>query len=579
MNLFENRLSILTMHFHREVLPEGIRSNLSFLKHNRNVLPLSEALSMLYKGISLPPGTVSVVVDDAVEEFYKTGWPLFAEFALPVTLAIIPGLIPSHRREHLIAKLMRVAGHEYYLPPDEMLQRAFSWIKRHYPKQRIAKHNFNTLFLIARDLSEDDLIALSKHLKCEKASKHLFMSWDCLRELQKSGNVYFASHSMSHPRMYYATDEWLTWEINRPASLITEELGVKIDTFVYPYGKKYGGPSMVTEALKGGRFSYAILGERGTVGRKTNRYYLPRFSAEIQNRFLFLLYASPEMATSIYSPMQILSKLIFLHTKRFKNQTKNFVSIFQYKLRSITPGWYNVIKYRGNKYHCPICCGSFKKLKPFTGSFYIKGKLIDHYTKNAICPKCNADIRHRFLFTFLLRYSNLLQSNIKLLHFAPERGIANFLKKQGNIDYTTCDIEPSRYGSDTLKVDATDIQFSDNTFDAVISSHVLDAIADDTKAIKEIYRILKPGGWTVIAIPIYGETTFEDPSLGDEGRKKIYGIKTHHRMNGLDFKVKLTDAGFAVKIYSLDDVPGNYIDRSDMSPHIESDKYLFLCKK
>ena len=83
----------------------------------------------------------------------------------------------------------------------------------------------------------------------------------------------------------------------------------------------------------------------------------------------------------------------------------------------------------------------------------------------------------------------------------------------------------------------------------------------------------------MIAIPIYGDRTFEDPSLDDGGRERMYGTKVHQRLNGLDFKTKLVDAGFSVQVYSLDEIPGDYVDRNVTSPHIESDKYLFFGRK
>lgn len=238
----------------------------------------------------------------------------------------------------------------------------------------------------------------------------------------------------------------------------------------------------------------------------------------------------------------------------------------------------SAFRYIGNQFSCPVCGGHFRRMKPYTGSYYIKGELIDHYTKNAICPNCNSDIRHRFIFTFLTNSTNLLKSKIKLLHFAPEERIFNFLNRQENVEYVTCDIDPSSYPG-AIKVDITDIQFADGSFDAIICSHVLEHIKNDIQAIKELYRILKPNGWALITIPIYGETTFEEPELDYKGRKKVYGIGDHMRMNGLDFGLKPSNAGFSVTIYSTDDVPGKYIDRSVNSPHVDSDKYLFFCKK
>ena len=236
------------------------------------------------------------------------------------------------------------------------------------------------------------------------------------------------------------------------------------------------------------------------------------------------------------------------------------------------------IYYFGNRFFCPCCGGHLRKMKPFEGLFYINGKQIDYYTENSICPICSSDIRHRFLLTFLKNNTNILKTELRLLHFAPEEGISRFFKKLKNIDYVPCDIDPSGYPG-ALKVDITHMQFASNSFGGVLASHVLEHVKDDLGAIKEIYRIVESGGWALIAIPVYGESTFEDLSLDYSGREKMYGIGCHMRMNGLDFRLKLSEAGFHVNVFSLDDAPGSYFDRSANSPHIDTDKYLFFCNK
>ncbi|MBN2570218.1 MAG: class I SAM-dependent methyltransferase [Deltaproteobacteria bacterium] len=217
-------------------------------------------------------------------------------------------------------------------------------------------------------------------------------------------------------------------------------------------------------------------------------------------------------------------------------------------------------------------------MKPFRASYYIKGQLIDHYTENAKCYRCGSNIRQRFIATFLMNNTNILCSKIKLLHFAPERTIFSLLKAQQNIEYITCDLNPSSYPG-AIELDITDIRFQKETFDAIICIHVLEHVKDDLKAIRELYRVIRPGGWALIAVPIYGEKTFEDPELDYHGREKRYGIGDHLRMYGLDLENRLFDAGFSVNTLSIDDVPGSYIDRSVASPHMESDKYLFFCTK
>jgi SAM-dependent methyltransferase len=151
------------------------------------------------------------------------------------------------------------------------------------------------------------------------------------------------------------------------------------------------------------------------------------------------------------------------------------------------------------------------------------------------------------------------------------------LLKATDIDYVPADINPSQFVN-AVYADITDIPFHEE-FDCVISIHVLEHIPDDRKAIREIYRVLKPGGHALLAVPTYGDTTYEDPGLDYAGRQRQYGTGDHLRLNGLDFAEKLKGAGFQVEIVSFEDIPGNYVDRSAKSPHMDSDKYLFYCAK
>jgi SAM-dependent methyltransferase len=228
--------------------------------------------------------------------------------------------------------------------------------------------------------------------------------------------------------------------------------------------------------------------------------------------------------------------------------------------------------------YCPLCRNGFDRMDPFTGSYYVRGVLVDHYTENAVCPSCGAKIRHRLMAQLLIHRTDILSSRKRVLHFAPEVQVAAFLKSLRNIAYTACDSDTARYPG-VLRIDLPEIPLPDAGYDAIICSHVLEHIGDDTRALTEMFRVLTPGGWAVIAIPLYGDTTFEVNPLDFTGREKMYGVGSHQRMNGLDFTRKLEGAGFAVTVHSFDTIPGNYVDRSVRSPHMESDKYLFYCTK
>ena len=115
-----------------------------------------------------------------------------------------------------------------------------------------------------------------------------------------------------------------------------------------------------------------------------------------------------------------------------------------------------------------------------------------------------------------------------------------------NLDYTTTDIESPLAD---VKADICNLPFEENTFDVIFCNHVLEHIPDDTKAMQEMFRILKPGGYGIFQIPqdLNRAVTFEDDSITDKKeRAKIFGQYDHVRVYGLDYFDKLRSVGFKV---------------------------------
>jgi SAM-dependent methyltransferase len=99
-------------------------------------------------------------------------------------------------------------------------------------------------------------------------------------------------------------------------------------------------------------------------------------------------------------------------------------------------------------------------------------------------------------------------------------------------------------------MDITALQFPDESFDAVICHHVLEHIPDDRKALAELYRVMKPGGWGSISVPMKGAVTLEDPSIVDpERRRQLFGQADHVRQYGWDFLDRLRAKGFTVRVF------------------------------
>jgi ubiquinone/menaquinone biosynthesis C-methylase UbiE len=105
-----------------------------------------------------------------------------------------------------------------------------------------------------------------------------------------------------------------------------------------------------------------------------------------------------------------------------------------------------------------------------------------------------------------------------------------------------------------VKMDITQIEYPSESFDAIICSHVLEHVQDDRRAMSELYRVLKPGGWAVLQVPLSLslEKTVEDPSVtSPEERHYRYGQEDHVRIYGRDYTERLEQAGFQVEKFSF----------------------------
>jgi len=210
------------------------------------------------------------------------------------------------------------------------------------------------------------------------------------------------------------------------------------------------------------------------------------------------------------------------------------------KINEIYRERYQVVRaifYLGNKYLCPCCGWSFRK-------FLTYGAIP---RSNALCPRCRALERHRLLWLYFKDQTNLFHDNLRVLHFAPERVFENNFKLMRNLDYITADLDSRRA---MVEIDITNILYEDNSFDVILCSHVLEHVPDDHKAMRELYRVLRSGGWAIFQVPIpRHDKTFEDFSITKpEDRERIFGQSDHVRVYGKDYKDRLEEAGFRVKV-------------------------------
>jgi len=213
----------------------------------------------------------------------------------------------------------------------------------------------------------------------------------------------------------------------------------------------------------------------------------------------------------------------------------------------------------GNSRECPLC--------GWTGRRFLTQPNPRQPRRDAVCPQCGSTERQR-----LARLLVDIGHPDYTLHVAPD-GVAGWLRS-ASVDYLSVDL----YAPAMRKADVTDLPFEDQTFDLIWCSHVLEHVEQDRQAMRELHRVLKPGGLAIVQVPIWREATFEDPTITTpEERSAVFYQSDHVRLYGLDIVQRLQQAGFAVSTLTIRRLPVELITRHSLS-HLPTNE-IFVCTR
>jgi SAM-dependent methyltransferase len=242
-----------------------------------------------------------------------------------------------------------------------------------------------------------------------------------------------------------------------------------------------------------------------------------------------------------------------------------------YGQRLLPKSWRPVgagIYWWGLRNYCPVCGWHTRSFRPLKVNPTFKER----------CTRCGALSRHRFLWLYLMNRTNLFRDRLKVLHFAPEPCFSVHFSKFSNLDYTTADVDGG-YTPGMEKLDLMSIEKPANSYDVVLAIHVLEHVEDDAKAIREVYRVLKPGGWAILNphMDLSMEKTFEDPTVtSPEERERLFHQDDHYRVYGRDLRDRFEAGGFNVKVENyMESLDQRTIEKS----FLDTPGAVFFCKK
>lgn len=224
--------------------------------------------------------------------------------------------------------------------------------------------------------------------------------------------------------------------------------------------------------------------------------------------------------------------------------------------------------YKGTQYTDPIDGKSYRKFLP-----YGYGK----QRANALSPGTLSLERHRQMWLFLQRETDFFTQQLKVLHIAPEQEFLRRFKKMKNLDYVSADLFSPIVD---VKADILNLPFKDETFDVLFCNHVLEHIIEDKKAMQELYRVMKKGGWGIFQVPLKNQLTktYEDFTITTpKERQKHFGQYDHVRWYGMDYFDRLSAVGFRVdpllysQKFSDSDIQKYGLNKSEILPIVYKD--------
>lgn len=207
-------------------------------------------------------------------------------------------------------------------------------------------------------------------------------------------------------------------------------------------------------------------------------------------------------------------------------------------------------------HECVICGHSLARFLPYRGgrrhlpalmrALDVVGSDVDNFS----CPWCHSHDRERHLLLFM-RAAGLFSfiTGKRVLHFAPENYLSSFIKEAGPKEFVRCDLYP--WAADIARVDLLALPYPDCYFDLLVANHVLEHVEDDWRAVAEIVRVLKPGGFAILQTP-YSDVlkrTWEDAGIQSrQARFEAFGQEDHVRLFGKDIFVRIEQQGLVSKV-------------------------------
>jgi peptidoglycan/xylan/chitin deacetylase (PgdA/CDA1 family) len=281
-----NRGGVRILMYHRFWDRGALARQCAHIRKHYHPVSMTAVSEWLYAGRSLPTYALAVTVDDGYRDFHETGYPVFAEYGIPVTVYLVTDFMDGKswlwfdRVVHAFRQSTRSAAC-IPLPDGKTFQcKLESDASRRAAGQRLADLAVSWSDADRRKMADNLPYLLQAEDPRQAPAEYQPLSWAAVRTLAASG-VEFGAHTKTHPILSALADpQQLREEIAGSKARVEAELNRPVLHFCYPNGMMRDiGPAAAAVVREAG-LRTAVTAEPGLNHNHSDAFLLRRIPAD-----------------------------------------------------------------------------------------------------------------------------------------------------------------------------------------------------------------------------------------------------------------------------------------------------------
>lgn len=218
---------------------EEFEKKIEYLLRHYKFISLGEALNYLREKRCSLANCIVLTFDDGNRSIYTRGFPILKKYDIPVTIFLTTDSIGDKEicwYDKVIYLLAKTTVSEFKIPNlTGKTYRTFSLLEKAEAYKEINKQ-LKQIEEAKKNVIIEEMFNILKVPKEEMYKSRYGMSFDELKELNRSGLVSFGSHTVSHPILTKIPLKKAEFEIYESKKILEENLGIPIRFFSYPNG-------------------------------------------------------------------------------------------------------------------------------------------------------------------------------------------------------------------------------------------------------------------------------------------------------------------------------------------------------